>query len=338
MPLLDVKDLRLHFHTRKGLVRAVNGVSFALEAGEMLGIVGESGSGKSVTCNALMGLNPSPPARIEGGSVRFCGKDILNTSNSELRDIRGREIAMIFQDPMTALNPYMRIGDQLIEPLLLHGMATKTEARNRAVETLRSIGMPQPEDCMKRWPHEFSGGMRQRVMIAMALISRPRLLIADEPTTALDVTVQAQILELLASLRQSGREALALMAIILISHDLSVVAESCDRVMVMYAGQVMESAPAREIWQSPMHPYTHALLRAIPAPTASGTKLTVIPGEPPDMTQDWQGCPFAPRCAYAQDACRENEINLQDISPNHQTACLRVQKNEIDLTEDARHK
>jgi len=280
VPLLEVTDLRTYFHTRRGVYRAVDGVSFSLEKGETLGIVGESGSGKSVTCSSLLGLIPQPPGRIESGTAMFDGTDLLHCSPAELRAIRGRRIAMIFQDPMTSLNPYLRISEQLIEPLLIHGKISKADALARGLAMLEAVGIPDAAKRLHSYPHEFSGGMRQRVMIAMALITKPDLLIADEPTTALDVTVQAQILELLKRLqRELG------MAVLFITHDLAVVSGLCDRVQVMYAGRIVESADTRTLFRSPQHPYTKALQRCIPALQDKGRELFTIPGMPPDLSK-----------------------------------------------------
>jgi oligopeptide transport system ATP-binding protein len=324
--LLEVSNLKTSFHTRNGVVRAVDGVSFAVERGETLGIVGESGSGKSVTCYSLIGLVPQPPGRIEGGTAIFDGQtDLLNCSTKELNQIRGRRVAMIFQDPMTSLNPFMRIEDQIIEPLLIHKMATRAEALKRAVETLEQVGVPDAGKRIRSYPHEFSGGMRQRVMIAMALITKPELLIADEPTTALDVTVQAQILELIAKMqRDSG------MAVIWITHDLGVVANFCQRVQVMYAGRIVETAPTAEMFAQTRHPYTRALQKSIPALQQKGVELYTIPGMPPDMSRPVAGCAFAPRCEFAQSGCNE-PVSLQTISPEHATACARVQTGGLTL-------
>ncbi len=280
MPLLDVRNLRVSFHTRTGIYRAVNDVSFSVERGEILGIVGESGSGKSVTCSTLLGLIPQPPGRIEGGTAVFDGGDLLRCPREQLRDIRGRRIAMIFQDPMTSLNPYLRISEQLIEPLLIHEKISRTDALARALAMLQAVGIQNAAQRLHSYPHEFSGGMRQRVMIAMALITKPDLLIADEPTTALDVTVQAQILELIKKLqRETG------MAVIFITHDLAVVSGLCHRVQVMYAGRIVETADTRTIFQNPQHPYTKALQRCIPALQPKGRDLYAIPGMPPDLSK-----------------------------------------------------
>jgi len=279
-PLLSVRDLRTYFHTRSGIYRAVDGVSFDLARGETLGIVGESGSGKSVTCYSLMGLVPQPPGRIESGSAIFDGIDLLKCSEAQARAIRGKRISMIFQDPMTSLNPYMRIGAQLMEPLLIHEKIRKVTARDRALEMLRAVGIDDAEVRLRAYPHEFSGGMRQRVMIAMALITRPDLLIADEPTTALDVTVQAQILELIGKMQRDLG-----MAVIFVTHDLAVVSQLCNRTQVMYAGRIVETAPTRDLFANPQHPYTRALQRCIPALQAKGRPLYSIPGLPPDLSK-----------------------------------------------------
>jgi oligopeptide transport system ATP-binding protein len=324
MPLLNVNNLRTYFHTREGVVRAVDGVSFTLEPGETLGIVGESGSGKSVANLSLLGLVPTPPGRIESGSAQFEGHDLLRSTRAQIREVRGKRISMIFQDPMTALNPYLRIGDQLTEPLRIHERCSKMDARARAVAMLEKVGIQDAARRMREFPHRFSGGMRQRVMIAMALITRPQVLIADEPTTALDVTVQAQILELIRSMqRELG------MAVILITHDLGVIAETCDRVLVMYAGRIAESAPVDDLFQNPRHPYTRALMASIPATQRKGAALYTIRGAPPDLTKPFAGCPFAPRCDHAVDRCTTNPPELREVGPRHASACLRVQDGEL---------
>ena len=324
MPLLTVSDLRTSFHTRSGVYRAVDGVSFSVDRGETLGIVGESGSGKSVTCYSLMGLIPQPPGRIEGGSAVFDGIDLLQCTPAQARGLRGKRIAMIFQDPMTSLNPYMRIADQLIEPLLIHEQVTRADALRRAGEALEAVGINDAGRRMQLYPHEFSGGMRQRVMIAMALITRPELLIADEPTTALDVTVQAQILELI---RQRQRE--LGMAVIFITHDLGVVAGLCDRVQVMYAGRIVETAPTRTLFASPRHPYTRALQRSIPGLQRKGAALYSIEGLPPDLSRPSPGCPFAPRCEHATAGCTSTPAVLRSATAEHAHACGRVHAGEI---------
>jgi len=324
MPLLNVTDLRTSFHTRNGVYRAVDGVSFSLEKGETLGIVGESGSGKSVTCASLLGLIPTPPGRIESGTALFDGTDLLHCTAEELRAIRGKRIAMIFQDPMTSLNPYLRVSEQLIEPLIIHEKISKPDALARGLAMLEAVGINDAPRRLHQYPHEFSGGIRQRVMIAMALITKPELLIADEPTTALDVTVQAQILELIQKLqREFG------MAVIFVTHDLGVVSGLCDCVQVMYAGRIVESADTRALFKSPRHPYTQALHRSIPGLQPKGRELYTISGLPPDLSKPTAGCAFAPRCEYATERCRLETPELAPVSPSHRQACLRVQSVEL---------
>ena len=315
MPLLEVENLRTWFHTRDGIVRAVDGISFSVDAGQTVGIVGESGSGKSVSCYSLLKLIPQPPGKIESGSAIFDGQNLLGMSENDLRHIRGRRISMIFQDPMTSLNPFLKISTQLIEPLLLHHPdLTKREALDRATEELDAVGIPEPSKRIQSYPHEFSGGMRQRVMIAMALITRPEILIADEPTTALDVTVQRQVLDLIKDRqRELGT------AVIFITHDLAVVSEVCDHVNVMYAGRIVESAPTRDLFRSPLHAYTRALQRSIPALQTKGTDLYTIPGSPPDTSREIPGCAFAPRCetATADQCLSDQRPELVEKSPGH---------------------
>ena len=326
MALLSVNDLRTYFHTRAGVVRAVDGVSISVDKGETLGIVGESGSGKSVACYSLMGLIPKPPGRIESGTAHFDGQDLLSMSEKELNQVRGRRVSMIFQDPMTSLNPYLRVEDQLIEPLLLHGLADKATARKKALEMMEQVGIQGAASRIRMYPHDFSGGMRYRVMIAMALITEPDLLIADEPTTALDVTVQAQILELIKTMQQRMH-----MAVIFISHDLGVVAGFCDRVNVMYAGRVVESGPTQSIYYHPSHPYNEALQRSIPALQPKGQELFTIEGQPPDLTRPLEGCSFAARCAHVTDVCRRGHPELMEMKGGHSTACVRVQEGGLEL-------
>jgi oligopeptide transport system ATP-binding protein len=299
MALLEVRDLVVRFRTRDGTIHAVNGVSFQLEPGETLGLVGESGCGKSVTNLAIIRLLPRPAGRIEGGEVRFDGQDLLRLPESEIRQIRGRDIAMIFQDPMTSLNPVLTIEEQLVETIQAHRAVSVEEARRRAVELLGMVGIPNPEGRLRDFPHQFSGGMRQRVMIAMALALEPKLLIADEPTTALDVTIQAQVLDLLRRLtRERGT------ALILITHDLGVVAGMTQRIAVMYAGYIVEEAPTHVLFARPTHPYTVGLLHSIPRLDApEGEELIPIEGRPPDMRRLPAGCPFAPRCAWRLARC-----------------------------------
>jgi oligopeptide transport system ATP-binding protein len=325
--LLRVENLRTYFHTRAGVVRAVDDVSFSINPGETLGIVGESGSGKSVACLSLLRLIPSPPGRIESGRADFGTVDLLHCQDRELQAIRGNRISMIFQDPMSSLNPYMRIGEQVMEPIFIHEKISRDGARQRAVAALREVGIPEPERAMRSYPHEFSGGMRQRVMIATALITKPALLIADEPTTALDVTVQAQILELIRKMqRELGT------AVIFITHDIGIVSSFCDRVLVMYAGRIVESASTAKIFYEPKHPYNQALQKSIPALHEKGERLYTIPGSPPDLSKPTPGCPFAARCEFAQEQCVTSTIALKEVAPGHFSACLRIQLREIDVT------
>jgi oligopeptide transport system ATP-binding protein len=328
MPLLTVTDLRTHFHTRNGIFRAVDGVSFTLDRGETLGIVGESGSGKSVTCYTLMGLIPVPPGRIMSGSAIFDGVDLLRSPPKVTRSIRGKRISMIFQDPMTSLNPYLRISEQLIEPLLIHEGTPRKEALRKATEMLEAVGINDAAKRLHRYPHEFSGGMRQRVMIAMALITRPELLIADEPTTALDVTVQAQILDLIRRLQKELG-----MAVIFVTHDLGVVAGLCDRVLVMYGGRIIESAGAPALFANPLHPYTKGLQRSIPGRQEKGSDLFTIPGLPPDVSKPLPGCAFAARCDHAVPSCTLERPELAAAEPGHWHACSRVQRGELSPSE-----
>jgi len=314
--LLEVKNLRTYFETDDGLVKAVDDISFQLERGETLGIVGESGSGKSVTNLSIIRLIPSPPGKIASGQVLFSGSDLLLLSNEAIRKIRGRRIAMIFQDPMTSLNPFMKISKQLMEMTELHLGYTKSQARAHAIKMLETVGIPDARDRVDSYPHEFSGGMRQRVMIAMALSCEPELLIADEPTTALDVTIQAQILELIKKLkRETGT------SVILITHDLGVVAGMTDHVIVMYAGKIFEQAPTRELFSKPGNPYTKGLLRSVPDPTAEQGKLYQIPGLPPDVAHLKPGCPFAQRCDYTQDICRRDFPPFVQLNEDHHSLC-----------------
>jgi oligopeptide transport system ATP-binding protein len=324
--LLNVENLRTHFDTRAGVVRAVDNISFSIDEGETLGVVGESGSGKSVACLSLLRLIPSPPGRIESGSADFEGIDLLHCDEAQLQEVRGNSIAIIFQDPMSSLNPYMRIGDQVIEPLVIHKKISRIEAWQRGAEMLRKVGIQDADKGMRAYPHEFSGGMRQRVLIAAALITKPKLLIADEPTTALDVTVQAQILELIRQMQQELGT-----AVIFITHDIGIVSEFCDRVLIMYAGRIVECASTEGIFYRPKHPYNQALQGAIPALHEKGNELPTIPGAPPDVSKPIDGCPFAPRCTYAQKKCVTSEILLKEVAPNHRSACLRVQLGEIQL-------
>ncbi len=314
--ILEVDDLRTEFHTEEGVVHAVNGISYSLHEGETLGIVGESGCGKSVSVLSIMRLLASPPAEIRG-SVRFKGTDLLQLPEAEMRKIRGAQIGMVFQDPLTSLNPVLTIGYQMIEPLQLHLGMGKAEARERAVELLEMVGIPAARNRLDDYPHQFSGGMRQRVMIAMALACNPALLIADEPTTALDVTIQAQIVDLMKQLRDEIG-----MTLIWITHDLGVVAGLVDRVIVMYAGFIVEDAPVDDLYDNPRHPYTKALLRSLPRMDGSpGEKLETIEGLPPDLVALPPGCPFAARCKYAKPICREQRPPLEEIAPGRRLAC-----------------
>ena len=317
MPLLEVNDLRTQFFTQDGVVKAVNGVSFHVDEGETLGIVGESGCGKSVSVLSVMRLIPQPPGKIVGGSVMFQGRDLLKASDDEVRQVRGNRMAMIFQDPMTSLNPVLTIGRQISEALELHLHQSRDAAYKRSAELLKMVGIPEAEARLNDYPHQFSGGMRQRAMIAMALACNPQLLIADEPTTALDVTIQAQIVDLVKRLRDEIG-----MAIIWITHDLGVVAGLADRVQVMYAGYVVEEAVVREVYANPRHPYTLGLLQSIPrVDEVRREKLQPIEGLPPDLIDLPVGCPFETRCAYAIDKCHTELPHLEPVSPGHRIAC-----------------
>jgi oligopeptide/dipeptide ABC transporter ATP-binding protein len=313
--LLEVNDLRTYFKTREGEVHAVDGVSFELESGQTLGIVGESGCGKSVTAQSIMGL-VQPPGKIVSGSVTFDGREMVGRKESDLENIRGREISMIFQDPMTSLNPTLKIGTQITEVLRRHLRMTREEARKRAVQLLDEVHIPNAAERLDDYPHRYSGGMRQRVMIAIALACNPKLLIADEPTTALDVTVQAGVLDLLYELREEHH-----MAMIIITHDMGVVAETADDIIVMYAGQIVEHAKTFDLFDSPEHPYTEALLAALPQLEGEGIRqrrLTSIPGRPPDLLAPPEACRFAPRCPYAgTDDCSVVAPELREIRPGH---------------------
>ena len=314
--LLEVRNLRTYFETDDGVVKAVDGISFELKRGQTLGIVGESGSGKSVTNLSIIRLIPEPPGKIVSGEVIFNGSDLLLVSNEAIRKIRGRRIAMIFQDPMTSLNPLMKISKQLMEMTQLHLGHTKAQARAHAIRMLETVGIPEARARADSYPHEFSGGMRQRVMIAMALSCEPELLIADEPTTALDVTIQAQILELIKKLkRETGT------SVILITHDLGVVAGMTDHVIVMYAGKIFEQAATNELFARPGNPYTKGLLRSVPDPTAEQGKLYQIPGLPPDVAHLKPGCPFAPRCDRVEEICRQEFPPFVQLNADHHSLC-----------------
>ena len=317
--LLEVKDLATHFFTQDGVVKAVDGISYTLAEGEVLGVVGESGCGKSVHALSIMRLVANPPGRIVGGEILFEGENLLNMDDSEMRHIRGNRIAMVFQEPMTSLNPVLTIGRQLTETLELHQKMARREARTRAAELLQTVGIPDAESRLSDYPHQFSGGMRQRVMIAMALSCNPRLIIADEPTTALDVTIQAQILELMRDLAVEFGTAM-----VIITHNLGVVARYAHRVVVMYAGKIVETGTAHDIYGNPRHPYTIALLNSVPRLDATErVRLDAIEGLPPDLVDLPQGCSFAPRCKYAYERCTQETPVLVETDTNHTSACWR---------------
>ena len=316
-PLLSVRHLRVDFATEQGPITAVDGVSFDVHAGEVLGLVGESGCGKSVSAMAIMGLLPMPPARIKGGEIRFEGRNLLKATRAEMQRLRGQRLAMIFQEPMSSLNPVLTIGDQLTEPIRQHGRISRRAAQDRAIEMLDKVGIPSPASRLGEYPHSLSGGMRQRVMIAMALSCTPALLLADEPTTALDVTIQAQILDLLRKLQQEFK-----MAVIMISHDLGVVAEFADRVAVMYSGRIVESGAVGDIFDRPMHPYTSGLLASLPSIDVELERLTAIPGAVPSPYERSAGCTFAPRCGFAETACGTIPA-LRPAAHGHLVACIR---------------
>ena len=319
--LLEVKDLKTHFFTMDGVVKAVDGVSYDLEEGETLGLVGESGCGKSVSALSVMRLIPNPPGQIVGGEILLDGEDILKIDMDDMREIRGAKIAMVFQEPMTSLNPVLTVERQLTETLQLHMGMNKQEAQQEGVNLLTRVGIPDPESRIKQYPHQFSGGMRQRVMIAMALSCNPRLIIADEPTTALDVTIQAQILDLMKSLTSEFG-----VALIVITHNLGVVARYADRVNIMYAGKVIERGDAREIYSNPRHPYTVGLLRSVPRlDLPRRAKLDPIEGQPPDLINLPQGCSFRERCVWAIDKCATDSPELMESSEGHLSACWRAE-------------
>ncbi len=316
--ILKVKDLQTHFKTDAGILKAVDGVSFDVHKGETIGLVGESGCGKSVTNLSIMKLVPSPPGKVVGGQVLYEGEDILKMSEKQLRNIRGNKISMIFQDPMTSLNPFLRISTQMIETIMLHQDVTKKEAREKAIKMLAEVGIPRPEKRIDAYPHQFSGGMRQRVMIAMALSCNADLLIADEPTTALDVTIQAQILELIQKMNEKFNT-----AVILITHDLGVVAGMCDNVCVMYAGKIVEKASVDDLFENPLHPYTEGLIASVPKLDAKGKKekLFSIEGQPPNVIDLPPCCPFHPRCHKAMDVCHCAYPPTKEISKGHSVSC-----------------
>ncbi|MFF1283237.1 ABC transporter ATP-binding protein [Streptomyces sp. NPDC058299] len=314
--LLEVTDLHVEFRTRDGIARAVNGVGYHVDAGQTLAVLGESGSGKSVTAQAVMGILDTPPGRITGGRILFQGRDLLTLKEEERRRVRGSAMAMIFQDALSALNPVMTVGDQLAEMFVVHRGMPKKDARARAVGLLDRVRIPAAAQRARDYPHQFSGGMRQRVMIAMALALEPALVIADEPTTALDVTVQAQIMDLLAELRREYR-----MGLILITHDLGVVADVADRIAVMYAGRIVESAPVHDLYKAPAHPYTRGLLDSVPRLDQKGRELYAIKGLPPNLTRVPPGCSFHPRCPMARDVCRTEVPPLYEVSEERRSAC-----------------
>ena len=324
-PLLQVEALRVEFNTRDGVARVIDDLDIALNSGEILGIVGESGCGKSMTALSIMGLVPSPPGRITSGTIRLADENLLEASEQRMRQVRGNDISMIFQEPMTSLNPVFSIGDQIAETVMLHEKRRRQDAWDWAVEMLEAVGIPDAEQRASEYPHQMSGGMRQRVMIAMALACQPQVLIADEPTTALDVTVQAQIFDLLKELRERTGA-----AIILITHDMGAIAEMTERVVVMYAGRKVEDGPVDEILAAPRHPYTSGLIACVPhislEPTSERPLLAEIPGIVPSMTQIGKGCPFAPRCAQAMDKCRQDMPPRRRVSARHSVACWLVEQ------------
>ncbi|CAM5601680.1 ABC transporter ATP-binding protein [Streptomyces pseudogriseolus] len=314
--LLEVRDLHVEFRTRDGVAKAVNGVTYGVDEGETLAVLGESGSGKSVTAQAVMGILDTPPGRITGGEVVFQGRDLLTLKEEERRRIRGAEMAMVFQDALSALNPVLTVGDQLAEMFTVHRGMSRKDARAKAVELMDRVRIPAARERVRQYPHQFSGGMRQRIMIAMAIALEPALIIADEPTTALDVTVQAQVMELLAELQREYR-----MGLILITHDLGVVADVADRIAVMYAGRIVESAPVHDIYKAPAHPYTRGLLDSIPRLDHKGRELYAIKGLPPNLTRIPPGCPFHPRCPLARDVCTTDDPPLYEVSGTRGSAC-----------------
>ena len=320
-PLLKVEDLRTYLYTRSGVVKAVDGVSFTLNRGDSLGIVGESGSGKSMTCNSIMRLLPKPAARAVGGRVLWGGRDLLTLSEREMRRVRGREIGMILQDPLMSLNPVFTVGNQVGEPFRLRGAAgSRSELRQKTLDVLRQVNIPSPETRLSQYPFEFSGGMRQRTVAAIALAGNPDLLIADEPTTSLDVTIQDQFLRLLRDLQDSTG-----MALILVTHDLGIVAETCNKVAVMYAGKIVEFGDVRQVLTAPAHPYTEALLKALPVPGTRQRRLYQIPGEPPNMLDPPPGCPFEPRCPRAMPVCKTVMPPMETLADGRQAACLALE-------------
>lgn len=330
--VLEMKNLRTHFFTDRGEIPAVNGVSITINKGDVVGVVGESGCGKSVTAQSITQLVPSPPGRIVGGEIYYKGENIVNASKQRMREIRGKEIATIFQDPMTSLDPLFTIGNQMIEGIRLHEEVSKKEARERSIDGLRLVGIPRPDEVIDDYPHQLSGGMRQRVMISMAMACNPKLLIADEPTTALDVTIQAQILDLIRDLNEKNDT-----AVMLITHDLSVVAEICDRVVVMYSGQVIEEGETREILKSPNHPYTKGLIRSLPDIKKKQQTLYSIPGTVPEPKMDRVGCRFAPRCEFAFDRCFQEDPPMYALENERGSRCFLNDDTEGSLSENGKN-
>jgi len=330
--LLSIRNLKVNFYTYRGTVKALDGVDLDIMKGETVGLVGETGSGKSVTALSIIRLIPDPPGKIDEGEIMLGDDNLLKIPEEQMQQIRGSKIAMVFQDPSTFLNPVMTIGDQLIETLLIHnavsapglkGKALKTKAEEKGIELLRRVRMPDPKGALKKYPHELSGGMRQRAIIAMAIACQPELLIADEPTTALDVTIQAQILDLLNELKRGGK-----LSVLMITHDLGIVAETCDRVAVMYGGNIVEAGTVRQIFETPLHPYTKALLMAIPKVTETRKKLESIVGSVPNLINPPSGCRFHPRCPYVMDVCSAKKPKLMETGKNHFVSCFLVTKEE----------
>ncbi|MFC2015464.1 ABC transporter ATP-binding protein [Chloroflexota bacterium] len=318
--ILEVKDLKTYFTMQEGVVKAVDGISFSLDPGEVLGLVGESGSGKSMTCRSIMRVIPAPGEIVEG-HIYYRGEDILTWSESRMTQFRGSEVSMILQEPMTALNPVLTIGEQIVETIVQHEDLSRNQARESAIDLLRLVGIPSPERRIQEYPHQFSGGMRQRAMIAIALACRPQVLLADEPTTALDVTIQDQIIRLIADLQRELE-----MSVIWVTHDLGVVAQICDRVAVMYAGRIMELATVIELFENSRHPYTYGLMESIPTGVSREGRLIPIPGQPPNLLNLAPGCPFAPRCRYAMDDCLTADVTLRVASVGHYSACIRFEE------------
>ncbi|HLR35023.1 MAG TPA: ABC transporter ATP-binding protein [Tissierellales bacterium] len=318
--LLEVDNLKTYFFTDDGVVKAVDGVKFSVDEGETIGIVGESGCGKSITSMSILQLIDYPGETVEG-TINFQGRDLLKVSDKEMRNIRGNDISMIFQEPMTSLNPVFKIGHQISEVLILHQKMTKSQARERAIEMIKMVGIPRPEKIVDEYPHQLSGGMRQRIMIAMALACQPKLLIADEPTTALDVTIQAQILDLMNGLKTRLNT-----AIMLITHDLAVVAEMADHVVVMYAGKIVEDASVNELFKNPRHPYTIGLMGSMPSLVDEGEKLANVKGAVPNPLYLPKGCYFHPRCKYATEECKKGQPKLREVAPGHKVACFRAEE------------